>query len=131
MYKTASYFNKLYTQALAPFQLTYSQYLVLMVLWEKDGVITKEIGEKLGLGIGTLNPILSKLQQRGWIEKATSPNDKRATIISLTPNAVEQQAAIEQSICDEILRCSDLLKLEKDVHDNLRTLNNCFAKYYK
>lgn len=131
VYQAASHFNKLYTHVLAPFQLTYSQYLVLLSLWEKDHVMTKEIGERLNLGIGTLNPIISKLQERGWIEKHISPTDKRATIISLTAYAVEQRPAIERAIKEQITACGYLVEQGNELREQLRKLNDFFTCFYE
>lgn len=58
-----------YTPLLAPYQLTYLQYLCLMVLWDQDGQKVNELGEKLYLDSGTLTPLLSKLEKRGLISR--------------------------------------------------------------
>ena len=129
VYRAASHFNKLYTHVLAPFQLTYSQYLVLLALWEQDRVMTKEIGERLNLGIGTLNPILSKLFERGWIEKSISPTDKRATIISLTAYAKEQQPNIEQAIVKQLEACGYLMDEGRALRQQLHELNEFFENF--
>ncbi len=69
VYTAANQFTKLYRQVLEPFDLTYPQYLVLLALWEQDNLVVKQISEKLSLGIGTLNPILNKLVDKGWVKK--------------------------------------------------------------
>ena len=130
VYRAASHFNKLYSHILAPFQLTYSQYLVLLALWEQDDVMTKEIGERLNLGIGTLNPIISKLHERGWIEKNTSPVDKRATIISLTYYAKEQRPSIEQAVASQIEACGYLVEEGNALREQLHNLNTFFEHFY-
>lgn len=129
VYRAASHFNKLYTHVLAPFQLTYSQYLVLLALWEQDGVMTKDIGERLNLGIGTLNPILSKLLERGWIEKNVSSTDKRATIISLTAYAKEQQPNIERAIIAQLEACGYLMEEGRALRQQLHALNEFFEQF--
>ncbi|MGN1402168.1 MAG: MarR family winged helix-turn-helix transcriptional regulator [Bacillus sp. (in: firmicutes)] len=55
--------GKPYTAALKPHGLTYPQYLVLLVLWEKDGITLKELGERTHLGTGTLTPMLNRMEQ--------------------------------------------------------------------
>ncbi|MEE1131213.1 MAG: MarR family transcriptional regulator [Caryophanon sp.] len=129
VYRAASHFNKLYTHVLAPFQLTYSQYLVLLALWEQDDVMTKDIGERLNLGIGTLNPILSKLLKRGWIEKTVSPVDKRATIISLTDYAKDQQPNIEKAILAQLEECGYLMEEGRALRQQLHELNEFFEHF--
>lgn len=131
VYKAASHFNKLYTRALAPFDLTYSQYLVLMTLWDEEALMTKAVGEKLGLGIGTLNPIVSKLEKRGWVIKEASPVDKRVTLIALSVYGKAQKQKIEEAILQQLQSCTDLLALEPNIRHHLRAMNDFFEKYYK
>jgi len=57
VYETEGEFTKLYSSVLKPFGLTYPQYLVLLAIWERDGITMKELGEQLSLGTGTLTPI--------------------------------------------------------------------------
>ena len=61
-----------YNPLLKPLNLTYTQYLVFLVLWEKDGLTVGEICEKLMLDNGTLSPLLKKMQQAGFVEKKRS-----------------------------------------------------------
>ena len=65
LYAAARNVTGLYTPWLKPFGLTYTQYIVFLVLWEKDGVSVTEIGEKLMLDNGTLSPLLKKMEQAG------------------------------------------------------------------
>jgi DNA-binding MarR family transcriptional regulator len=60
-YAISKEMSKRYQSILAPFHLTYPQYLVMIVLWEQDGIPLKEIGERLQLDSGTLTPLLNKL----------------------------------------------------------------------
>ena len=75
---------QLYTPILKELGLTYTQYLVFLVLWEKDGIPVGEIGEKLMLDNGTLSPLLKKMQQTGYIVKERSAEDDRVVVITLT-----------------------------------------------
>ena len=69
---------------LKPLGLTYTQYIVFLVLWEKDGISVSEIGEKLMLDNGTLSPLLKKMEQTGYITRERSREDERVVVISLT-----------------------------------------------
>jgi len=60
LYRASSGISKMYSQALQPFELTFSQYLVLLALWDNEGVAISDIGARTGMGIGTLNPILKR-----------------------------------------------------------------------
>ena len=74
----------LYTPWLKPLGLTYTQYIVFLVLWEKDGLSVGEICDRLMLDNGTLSPLLKKMQQAGYIERKRSEEDDRIVLISLT-----------------------------------------------
>ena len=80
-----------YTPYLKPLGLTYTQYLVFLVLWEKDGITVGEICEKLILDNGTLSPLLKKMEKDGFLKKARSKEDDRVVIVSLTEKGREMQ----------------------------------------
>ncbi|WP_332646753.1 MarR family winged helix-turn-helix transcriptional regulator [Lysinibacillus sp. 54212] len=123
VYKAANQFTKLYAKILKTFDLTYPQYLVLLALWEKDAQTSSTICEKLNLGIGTLNPVLQKLLEKGWILKQPSPTDKRATMLFLTKKAQQQKQHIEQAILEKLL-CFDYLATEgPSLKEKLQRLN--------
>ena len=84
LYAAARSVVSLYTPYLKPLGLTYTQYIVFLVLWEKDGIPVGEICEKLRLHNGTLSPLLKKMQAGGYIEKHRSAEDDRVVVISLT-----------------------------------------------
>ncbi|MCC2598504.1 MarR family winged helix-turn-helix transcriptional regulator [Sphingobacterium sp. FBM7-1] len=73
-----------YRPFLQDLDLTYPQYLVMLVLWEKDGQTVSQIGEKLNLDSGTLTPLLKRLEQKKIIARSRSEKDERTVIISLT-----------------------------------------------
>ena len=74
----------LYAQFLKPLGLTYTQYIVFLVLWEKDEIPVGEICERLMLDNGTISPLLKKMHQAGYIEKKRSRQDDRVVVIALT-----------------------------------------------
>jgi len=76
--------TKIYRPLLEPLGLTYTQYLVMIVLWEKDGISLKELGSKLRLDSGTLTPLLKKLENDGNIERTRDKRDERNLIIYLS-----------------------------------------------
>jgi len=89
LYASGKEITRKYKPFLDKLGITYTQYIVLMVLWEKDHVSVKEIGEKLYLDSGTLTPLLNKLLEKGYISKKTLPRDNRELIISLTDKGLE------------------------------------------
>ena len=84
LYAAARNVTGLYTPWLKPLGLTYTQYIVLLVLWEKDGVSVTEIGEKLMLDNGTLSPLLKKMEQAGYVARRRCREDDRVVEITLT-----------------------------------------------
>lgn len=105
IYETAGEFNKIYTSVLQPFGLTYPQYLVLLALWEKDGITVKELGEKLNLGTGTLTPMITRMEANGWLRKERSKTDERKVFIHLQMKATEEKQAITKKVGEEIQSC--------------------------
>lgn len=75
---------KLYKPLLEPYGLTYTGYITMMALWEKDNVNVKELGSRLFLDSGTLTPLLKKLEAQGYVERTRDPRDERNIIIRLT-----------------------------------------------
>lgn len=89
LYASGKEITRKYKPFLDKLDLTYTQYIVLMVLWEKDHLSVKEIGEKLYLDSGTLTPLLNKLISKGYIKKEVQPEDNRELIISITKKGKE------------------------------------------
>ncbi len=105
IYQTSSEFTKLYSSVLQPFGLTYPQYLLLLALWEKDGVTVKELGQTVNLGTGTLTPMLTRMEANGWLRKERSQSDARTVHISLQAKARNAKQAITEKIAVEIQAC--------------------------
>ena len=91
LYAAARSVISLYTPLLKPLGLTYTQYLVFLVLWEKDGLPVGEICGKLMLDSGTLSPLLKKMEQAGYIERRRGAGDDRVVLITLTEKGKELQ----------------------------------------
>ncbi|HWI46871.1 MAG TPA: MarR family transcriptional regulator [Rummeliibacillus sp.] len=123
VYKASNQFTKLYRQVLEEFDLTYPQYLVLLALWEQDQLLVKELSEKVSLGIGTLNPIVNKLVNKGWITKEISTEDKRAVIVSLTEKAKKEEQVITNKILKKVSQCDSLVELDGELKSRLHELN--------
>ena len=96
-----------YTPYLNELGLTYTQYLVFLVLWEKDGITVSEICERLKLDSGTVSPLLKKLQQAGYIRKVRSEADDRVVEITLT----EEGRALQEKAKDVPLKVASCIEL--------------------
>jgi DNA-binding MarR family transcriptional regulator len=84
VYSTAHAFNRVYKPLLDRLGLTYPQYLVMLALWERDGVPVKDIGERLFLDSGTLTPLLKRLEAAHLIRRTRSREDERQVLVALT-----------------------------------------------
>ena len=84
VYSAAHAFNRVYKPLLDRLGLTYPQYLVMLSLWERDGVPVKDIGERLFLDSGTLTPLLKRLETAGLVKRTRSTEDERQVLIALT-----------------------------------------------
>lgn len=84
LYSASLAMTKTYKPFLESLGLTYPQYLVMLILWEQDDVLVKDIGERLYLDSGTLTPLLKRLESSGLIERKRDPIDERQVRITLT-----------------------------------------------
>ena len=110
LYAASKEIIRQYSPLLDELDLTYTQYITLLVLWEKDRISVKELGSKLYLDSGTLTPLLNKLKKKGLIDKNKHEKDGRELIISLTEkgkNLKEKALDIPESV-------SKCVKLKKD-----------------
>lgn len=76
---------KKYRPLLEPLGLTYTGYITMMALWERDHVNVKELGHRLYLDSGTLTPLLKRLEKAGYITRNKDPEDERSLLVDLTP----------------------------------------------
>ncbi len=84
LYAAARKIVNLYTPLLKPLGITYTQYLVLMVLWEEDGVTVGDLCRRLYLDSGTLTPLLKKMEAESFVRRARSTLDERIVTVTLT-----------------------------------------------
>ncbi|WP_304132565.1 MarR family winged helix-turn-helix transcriptional regulator [Mesonia mobilis] len=109
-YTLSNAFTRAYRPLLKALDITYPQYLVLMVLWEKDEVNLSTIAEKLQLQSNTLTPLLKRLQQRELLERKRSETDERNIVITLT----EKGKALKDQACDVPAMLAEQLPLEEE-----------------
>ena len=113
-----------YKEYLDPLDLTYTQYIVMMVLWEEEKVNVKHLGELLYLDSGTLTPLLKKLESHEYIERVRDKFDERNVIITLTQKGKdlkEKAKYVPDNMCD----CISLNEEER------HTLQKLLYKLYK
>ena len=85
LYVCAKEVVKLYTPYLKELDLTYTQYVTMMVMWEEKRVITRHLKERLFLDSGTFTPVINKLEAKGLVVKERSAEDARDLIVTITP----------------------------------------------
>ncbi|MEX0335300.1 MarR family winged helix-turn-helix transcriptional regulator [Vibrio tubiashii] len=84
LYSASNAVIRTYRPLLDSLDLTYSQYLVMMVLWESDGISVKDIGARLHLDSGTLTPLLKRLEVKGFVVRGRSELDERVRVLKLS-----------------------------------------------
>lgn len=96
IYAAGHAFNRFYKPLLGPLGLTYPQYLVLLALWETDGLTVKAIGERLALDSGTLTPLLKRMEGAGLVARARGAADEHLVLVLLTLKGkkLEAKAAV-------------------------------------
>ena len=111
LYACARETIKLYTPHLDRLGLTYTQYITMMVLWERRSLTAKELGRILYLDSGTLTPLLKKLEAKNLLTRKRSEADERNLIVTITEvgDALQDEAL---HIPDEMMKCVNLEKEE-------------------
>lgn len=118
LYACAKEIVRQYRKPLAPLDLTYTQYIVMMVLWEFGGMTEGEPGKKVRLDSGTLAPLLKRLEKQGLIERIRPENNERKLFLELTPEgeALKQKAlAVPRAMQDCIRMPKEELLLLRDL----------------
>lgn len=111
VYNASKQFTKRYREALEPFQLTYPQYIALLVLWEVEEQTVSELGKRLALDSGTLTPMLKRMEHLGYVTRSRHPEDERRVYIRLTEKAIKIQPDVLKSV-DNCLQLLDFAALD-------------------
>ena len=127
-YSAAHAFAQAYKPHLDPLGLTYPQYLVMLLLWEKDGRSVNELGHPLQLDSGTLTPLLKRMEKAGFLTRDRDNKDERVTRIHLTEHGItlrEMARAIPLAML-----CASDLTIEKlaALRDDMKALGNNLRK---
>ncbi|WP_264273222.1 MarR family winged helix-turn-helix transcriptional regulator [Duffyella gerundensis] len=96
--------HKVYRQLLLPLEITYPQYLVMLVLWQHDDITVSEIGERLFLDSATLTPLLKRLEAAGLLNRQRSRRDERQVVVTLT--AKGQALKTEAQAIPQAVQCA-------------------------
>ncbi|AAO07522.1 TPA: MarR family transcriptional regulator [Vibrio vulnificus] len=127
LYSAANAVIRAYRPLLEALDLTYSQYLVLLVLWQQNGINVKDLGVKLHLDSGTLTPLLKRLEAKGIVERRRGQTDERVRELFLTEagRALKQQAqqVPQNMLCRIDLSIDELVTLKSLCEKVLEKLN--------
>lgn len=118
LYACAKEVVRMYTPLLDEIGLTYTQYIAMMVLWQKKELSVKELGEFLYLDSGTITPLLKKMEAQGLVVRARNSSDERSVIVSLT----EQGEILRDKAVEIPAKIGSCLPLEKDEAQTLYVL---------
>ena len=126
LYEASNEIVRHYKHFLDELDMTYTQYIAMMVLWEHKEVTVKELGQYLYLDSGTLTPLLKTMEKKGWVERNRSKDDERVLNVTIT----EQGNALrEKAVCvpEQMAAC---VKLEPEEAAELyRILNKILAGF--
>ena len=128
LYEVAKEIVKKYKPYLDEMDLTYTQYIAMLVLWENKSMGVKELGRHLYLDSGTLTPLLKKLENKGYITRERSKEDERNLIISITKEgealkdkAVTVPAKVGKCVC---MDAEDAIKLKNQLYGILEEITD-------
>lgn len=124
LYVAAKEVVRQYKPFLDEIDLTYTQYITMMVMWEEKEVFVKDLGSRLYLDSGTLSPVITSLEKKGFVTRKRSDKDKRDVGVSITKKGMElRDKAV--TIPGRIASCLPLE--EKDIKDLYRILNTLMS----
>ena len=126
IYAASNLIVKAYRPFLTPLGLTYPQYLVMLVLWEKECVSVGDLGQILHLDSGTLTPLLKRMETSGLINRSRDPNDERRVLISLKDKGRDLSAEAEK-IPKELTKNIEFANLNH-LRDELKALVNLLSE---
>ncbi len=127
LYAATSAITKAYRTQLIKVGLTYTQYLVLMVLWEADGLNVKDIAKELHLDSATITPMLKRLETEGFVTRKRSAVDERVVNIFLTDHGRDIQSQVAEMqkgiACQTGLPEDQFIELRSSLHELVDNIN--------
>ncbi len=128
LYQASRVMIKAYQPLLAKFELTYPQYLVLLVLWKESPLPVNDIAQQLDLKTNTITPLLQRMEKSEYVTRQRSSDDERKVLVHLTPKAEEIKKEIE-CVPMELLSKSGfemerLLQLKSELNELIKNIQN-------
>ncbi|MDH4394409.1 MAG: MarR family transcriptional regulator [Limnobacter sp.] len=128
LYATSLAITQAYKPLLAPLGLTYPQYLIMLILWEEDGVSLNHICKRLGQQPGALTPVLKRMEEDGFLKRNRSQTDERQLEIFLSPKGKALEAEglkVNRCMIETAAAPAEHLQEIKQALDALRAKFNC------
>ena len=127
LYSASRAMTAAYRPVLTEMNLTYPQYLVMLVLWEEEHVTVGRLGERLQLDSGTLSPLLKRLESNGFVQRERSRDDERLVDVTLTP-AGRRLESRAQCIPEELGSATGMSQQQAaDLRDAVRLLTDALT----
>ena len=127
LYAATNAITRAYRSRLSHIGLTYSQYLVMMVLWEADGITVKNIAQQLHLDSPTITPLLKRLESAGFVNRQRNASDERVVNIFLTDAGRNIQARVadmqKRVACQTGMQETQFIELRSTLHELIDTIN--------
>ena len=128
LYALSRQFTARYRPMLEKLDMTYPQYLVMLVLWKEKSITVKELGNRLYLDSGTLTPLLKRLEQKGLLTRQRDAADERSVIVTITTEGKEVQQKAKK-IPETLGKCmsvaeNDLIKFHKQLDQLLEQVSS-------
>ncbi len=125
LYAASNQMTRMFVPFLQNLGLTYPQYLVLVVLWERGGLGVSDLASLLRMDLGTLSPMLKRIERKGLIKRQRQPADERRVVVDLTPRGVSLRKQTEQMLgrfyCYLNMPLDELSELRDQLHHFVRT----------
>ena len=127
LYAATNAITRAYRSRLSHIGLTYSQYLVMMVLWEADGITVKNIAQQLHLDSPTITPLLKRLESAGFVSRQRSASDERVVNVFLTDAGQLIQARVAEMqkgvACQTGMEETQFIELRSTLHELIDSIN--------
>jgi DNA-binding MarR family transcriptional regulator len=124
MYTASRLITRLYQPHLKKIDLTYLQYIVMLVMWEREKIVLKELGELLYLDSGTLSPLIKKLEKKDLVKKQRSEEDERILEVEITQKGKE----LKEKAKDIPFKIAEETGLTMEQYQNIKKMTDDFIK---
>jgi len=124
LYSTSLRMTQLYKPLLEALNLTYPQFLVMVVLWEEEGIGMKDLADRMGLDAGSVTPLVKRLEANGYVIRSVNPHDERNRILTLSKAGKELRKAGRDANRQVIAQCSISAATAGSLMTNLNELHH-------